>query len=356
MLPPTVFPFDEGKVVRPKGHRRCFFVKLDPDQGGGYLAIKGTEPLLIDELLPITRSPAVLAREASMPAVDYLPIREHKVPMALTCREALEEVRVASALFERFVARYAEAPALPLPLAAFKWSDASAAAFQQTLSPFLSRFSEEIVDLLIRDGLGCFVYYYPVAPFPRVRDFRLASPEAITRPQDDVERWTRLFVRILALGYVPAVTTRQETGFAIQAQNTVVGGGFVDLDSLTPNEAITSDQEFYESYALAVNTLASTVAVYLFGEQAETQGVNKTAGWFGSLLHVHGLMSKYVQEELGRGARFDPRLQAVAPFNPDFSGLQMLAHCFEVAPDIGDLCRALDGDFEGLRAAPARPG
>src|SRR5438132_1060926 len=49
-LAPTLIPFDEPNFVRPDHHRRAFYVRIPLDQGGGVIAIKGSEPFLQEEV------------------------------------------------------------------------------------------------------------------------------------------------------------------------------------------------------------------------------------------------------------------------------------------------------------------
>lgn len=354
-LPPSIFPFEDVGAIRPSGHRRCYYLKLSEGDGGGYIAIKGCEPFLLHQLEPLARTRLPLARMGELTAMDFYPLREHKVPMAVTRGEAVDEAERAHAVYTKYVARYREAPLLPVPLLAARWPDEVASGHHRALAPLLSPFANEAVERLTREGLGCFLYHYPVAPFPRVRHFVQglgAEParwverlEAIESPLVTVERWVRLFARMLAVGFVPAITSQGETGFTVQFQNVVVGGGFVDLDSVIPAEAFLDDYDFHESYMLATVTLVTTIAFYLFGYQDRHQGANTSFGWLRALLHFQDVLARVLEEDRKTYGEetLHPRMRAWPPFNRDPAGLLELMRVFHARPDLGELCQKLDG-------------
>jgi hypothetical protein len=354
-IAPSALPFELGRVVRPPGHRRCFYVRLGDEPLGSHLAIKGTEPLLLEQLQAMLRTGLPRARMGAhaLTALDYFPIHEHKAPMLLLAREALDEAEIGDALCAAYVARYREVPPLPLPLFAFQWPQAVVDAYWKLLEPELSPWAREITARLIAGGAGCYVYHYPTAPFPRVRHVaaslrargvradRVAVLAEQHAPADVIERWVRLFVRLLALGYLPSTESQIRSGQAVQAQNAVVGSGFVDLDSVRPLAQVTDEADLLGSYMLGVRVLAATVSVYLFGEQAEVEG---SSGPYASCLaYVYDAVARLAAEDArDHGDSFDPRLRALPPFRADAAGLVELARAFQRQPLQEDMERALD--------------
>lgn len=354
-IAPTLLPFEHGAAVRPAGHRRCYYVRLGDDPRGAHVAIKGTEPLRLEQQRALIRSGLHRARMSAhaLTGIDFFPIHEHKAPMVLLAREAIDEAEVAAAVYPAYVARYHEAPPLPLPLLAFRWPPAVLEAYWTLTAPELSPWAREITERLIAGGVGCYLYHYPTAPFPRVRHLaatlRSQTPRpgridalAVDHPPAEViERWVRLFVRLLALGYLPATESQIRTGQSIQAQNAVVGSGFVDLDSLRPLAQITDDADLLGSYVLAVRVLAATLAVYLFNEQAETESASSPFAT--CLAYVYDAIARHAEEDVRTyGDAFDPRLRALPPFRADAQGLVELACAFLRQPLQEDVERALD--------------
>jgi len=355
-IAPTALPFENAVAVRPKGHQRAFYIPVPAAAGDqtprGYVAVKGTEPILVDELRYLSATGLPLSWMDDMSIIDHFPVVEHKVPMVLTVGEALDEATAASAVYGPYIERYGEIPDLPLPLLVVKWPAEIAERVREVLAPLLSPFAEKIVDRILLEGAAAYLYYYPAAPFPRVRHVaaalrdagarRMAGIDEFGSPGPVIERWARLFTRLLALGYLPATRTQSIAGQAIQAQNVVIGAGFVDVDSVRPLDDFKHDRDLFESYALSFIQLSNTVARYLF------RGVNENPG-FGSpevfaYLHVYQLVSDLVEEERRRyGDDFDPRLRDFPPFRRGVEGLLRLAARFQQMPELAVLTRMLEG-------------
>src|SRR5262245_37319808 len=49
-IAPSLIPFNDDGIVRPPNHNRAFYLPLDAGAPTDYLGVKGTEPLLIDQL------------------------------------------------------------------------------------------------------------------------------------------------------------------------------------------------------------------------------------------------------------------------------------------------------------------
>ena len=355
-LAPTLMPFDKPGIVRPENHRRAFYARIPPGQGGGVIAIKGTEPFLQQEVgmmiasgLHSTWYPNLMMR-----LIDMYPAREFKVPLAETLREALDEALVANELVVAYARRYGALPDLPIPLAVMRLPDAISKSFMDLLRPELNPFACEVVELQVEKGLGCYIYYYPMAPYPRVRDIaeelrrrgpaRFEALAAKEPPIVTVRRWVDLFVRILALGYLPAATTRDVLGQLVKAQNAVVGGGFVDVDSARPMTDFKDWRELVEAYLFSIETFARTIGGYLFDEVGE-QSTKSPFGF--CLMWLSQIIGKSLADDLARyGGAVDPRVMALAPMSGDLEGFLSFAEQYQGerrSEDFYKIARALAG-------------
>jgi len=338
---PTMLPFESDIALRPLAHRRAFYVRVPAERGGGYIAIKGSEPTLGEDLGMLVASGIHKAWSTAdnMRIIDVFPTREFKVPMAETLREAVGEAVIADELSQAYGRRYGEVPLLPIPLAALRWPDKVANASLDVVGPELHAFAREVVEHQITRGLGCYVYYYPTAPFPRVRDAaaalgdkgsqRFAALSAKEPPLTTVRRWVDLFARIVALGYLPATTTRFALGQVVQAQNVVVGGGFVDVDSVRRTNTFDDWRELVEAYLFSLETFARTIGIYLFdglGERSTASPVGLCLMW------VAQMLGKAVNDDVAqRGGAVDPRVLALPPWGGDLESLLAFAEHYQSA-------------------------
>jgi hypothetical protein len=347
---PKLEPFNVANALRPPGHNRTFYVPLE---GGGYIGIKGTEVALGEQLRLLSASglPRAL-RPSGQTAVDFFPTIEHKIPLALTIPEAHAEVHISEVLYRRYCTTYGETPHLPLPLAIIQWPQNIVDSFWTTISPLLSDFARDICTRLLRDGVCCYLYYYPVAPFPRVRHLaetlknrhdRLHALAQLGQPVEVIQRWVTLFVRILAMGYLPATPSRAVTGQAVQAQNVVVGGGFLDLDSVRAIEDIPSESELAESLAASIVHMSATIACYLFEAANEHPSPTNSL----DILSTHffqALLVKTIERETRVSqCVFHPRLRALPPFSASLDDWLLLADAAQNEPRISTLTAYLGG-------------
>jgi hypothetical protein len=354
-IAPSITPFERNPAVRPKGHLRSYYLQLPQhgNQASGYIAIKGTEPALTGELKSLANSNLPLAWTVrNLSNIDYLPIDEHKVPMALTTEEALVEANIGCKLHSQYVRRYHELPYLPLPLAVFKWPAEIVKNIWNVLRPLLSPFAEEIVRRLLAGGASAYIYYYPTPPFPRVRHIaqelknsgasRLQQLRTRSNIDQTIERWIRLFVRILALGYLPSTPSQIKIGQTVQEQNVIIGGGFVDLSSIRPIAEFQSERDFLESYSLSIGEMARTVARYLFAQAGGAPEVSALEVF--SLVYFYELLSQAIAEDSKMfGDQFDQQLKMLPPFSQNLAGWIELAERFQNMPLEGDLHTILGG-------------
>ncbi|HEY0095737.1 MAG TPA: acyl carrier protein, partial [Archangium sp.] len=349
-VPPTNGTFESADFFRPQGHFRAFYQR---GPGESVLAIKGAEVRCEDQLgflqLLQQRLFERFAKHSVTNTLEYFLIQERKVPGALTLPEALTEAQRAAELQARFLEEYGEPGGVPLPLLVVRWSEEVVARFRSRLLPLLSGFTLTIAQNELRDGLACYVYWFPKAPFPRVSHFAGSLAQESQRtgsggftntrlvyatlkhnldPEAVVDSWVRLAARLLLLGYFPSDIQHFKNGQCIEPQNVLLNGTFADLDSVTPMRQLGSDREFYASFLAMLNLLANTVRVFL---TAESNGTTTLPGPFPhqfqrpdflemlSVLHVWERLKVHLREQR-RGPRgtLDPRLEELVSSNLSF--------------------------------------
>ncbi|HSP81451.1 MAG TPA: AMP-binding protein, partial [Myxococcaceae bacterium] len=254
--PPTNGTFESEAFFRPPGHFRSFYRR---GPGQSVLALKGGEVRCEDQLgflqLMQQRPFERFAKHSVINTLEYFLIQERKVPGALTLPEALGEARRAAELQGRFLEEFGEPGDLPLPLLVVRWSEEVVARFRARLLPLLSGFSLSIARDALRDGLACYVYWFPKAPFPRVSHFAGSLAQESQRTGSGgftntrlvyatlkhnldaeavIDSWTRLVARMLLLGYFPGDIQHFKNGQCIEPQNVLLNGTFADLDSVIP--------------------------------------------------------------------------------------------------------------------------
>jgi acyl-CoA synthetase (AMP-forming)/AMP-acid ligase II/aryl carrier-like protein len=349
-VPPTNGTFEAGGFFRPQGHFRSFYQR---GPGESVRAIKGAEVRCEDQLgflqLLQQRLFERFAKHSVTNTLEYFLIQERKVPGALTLPEALTEAQRAAELQNRFLEEFGEPGGLPVPLLVVRWSEDVVARFRARLLPLLSGFSLGIAESELRDGLACYVYWFPKAPFPRVSHFAgtLAQESqrtgsggfANTRlvyatlkhnldPEAVVDSWVRLVARMLLLGYFPSDIQHFKNGQCIEPQNVLLNGTFADLDSVTPMRQLGSDREFYASFLALLNLLAHTVRVFL---TAESNGTTTLPSPFPhqfqrpdflemlSVLHVWERLKVHLREQRqGLRGTLDSRLEELVSSNLSF--------------------------------------
>jgi hypothetical protein len=222
-------PLDDGLCVRPVRHLRAFYARHP--QSSSVLGIKGTEIHADDRLqklqsLKLYRVDYPSRGRSLFSAAEHFPIVEHKVPLAVTLPEALEDVSFALALQEAHVRRFGCLARVPVPLLIVRWSDRSVEQFRAELVGHFSLRAQRIVDLALDSGLGCFIYHYPMTPL-RVAHFdsgqtgsyreNLARLRQHLDPKAVIEGWIQLAVRMLVLGFLPGSIESIGIGHCLEA-------------------------------------------------------------------------------------------------------------------------------------------
>jgi acyl-CoA synthetase (AMP-forming)/AMP-acid ligase II/aryl carrier-like protein len=348
--PPTNNTFESGPLFRPPGHFRAFYVR---GPGESVLALKGGDIRCEDQLgflqLMQQRPFERFAKHSVTNTLEYFLLQERKVPGALTLPEALTEARRAAEVQGRFLEEFGEPGALPIPLLVVRWSEQVEAAFRARLLPLLSGFALSIAQGELREGLACYLYWFPTAPAPRVSHFAGTLARESTRtgtggfantrliyatlkhnlnPEAIVDSWVRLCTRMLLLGFFPSDIQHFKNGQALEPQNVVLTGAFADLDSVIPIRELGSDREFYANFLAMLNLLAGTVRTFL---TAESNGTTTQPAPFPhqfqrpdflemlTVLHVWERFKVHLREERRhfRG-RVDERLEELLASNLSF--------------------------------------
>lgn len=237
---------EASPFARPPRHARCFYYSQGGIRGtGGVLALKGTEPMAPDfemmlQVLETLTTPEIGGSHQRNLA-EHFALVEHKVPGALALQEAESESAIAAQIQLRHYEAYGTPAHLPLPLLVMKLPDSTEgelrAALKQRLS---SRAFARLGDVLAK-GLGVYIYYYPALPI-RVSHLSGALPSSLPTRIEALEQrlkvtavidgWVQQFVRLIHLGYLPVALGSRGTGACCDSNNSVIDGGFVDVDSL----------------------------------------------------------------------------------------------------------------------------
>lgn len=356
----TVGPFAVDDFVRPIGHMRSFY----RDGQFGRLVFKGTEiqsPDFVEALRAIAQFRSCDPHPPHIPTsllslLDRFAIMEHKAPGVVLLSEALSEANAAVAFQSAYFSRYHELASVPVPLRVYRWSEATVDDYLEKVLPLVTVRAVPIIRRLVAEGLGAIAYYYP-GKAPRISGLGLDAPEIsrdllgrISFP-DRLERleekyhvhkvfdsWMRLVSRMLVLGFYPNNPYGNYLlGEAIQWQNTVLDGGFVDVDSVTPMREIESDRAFTETFMAMVVELATTFRKLFLGPVPYANLEYKDPSLTMALLVVavwEGL-KKGVENERGAGASVDARLDRLIADRDAFSFVKENLGRMHPRPDVG---------------------
>ncbi len=334
-------PSGEGAFFRLPRHARCFH--YSPSGGMAareVLAIKGTEPLAPDfdgflYVLEHLGTPD-LSGSPQRRLGEHFALVEHKVPGALTLREAEDEANAAAEIQKRHLRAYGSLARLPCPLFVAKLPERAGEELTEKLRRALSSRAVAQIEPSIREGLAVYVYYYPSPPLrvshlsaalPRGSfQARLTALEARVAPEAVIEEWVRQFVRILYLGFLPAALGSRGTGACCDPNNAVVDGGFVDLDSLIPIDELDRAGKgalFEETLHYSFLTLCDTARLFLAKEPTRNEehlGTDVVAKLLSRYLadRVRHALSTEARPHL----RLDPRVAAY--FDPSLSYASLL--------------------------------
>lgn len=288
-----------GAVSRPDRHVRAFYLHLDKLKsapgGHGCIAIKGTEPASgnfdsiakrMGEMWNIFSwtiggaSRHLLEDMTMLSQLERFPVCEGKPPAVLPMWDAEDEARCALALQTAYFKRFGRLARIPTPLFVYRWAPEVREQAMRVLRPLLSPKTASLVESLVADGLGAYVYYYPSYPLramhvqggdvgPSVSyDARHAALTALSEPGTAVERWIRLTAEFLALGWIPTDPAHFGRGNCLMGQNLVLDGGIVDVNSVRPVSSMRAPGELDFAVRQTVRELTQSICWYLIGTEA----------------------------------------------------------------------------------------
>lgn len=317
----TCEPFATDAYFRPPFHVRCFYRR---GPASGVIPIKGTE-VMADDVLPAIAGLRTLRHKATLlSGLEHLTVREHKVPWALLRREAFSEATAAAQLQGAHLRRYGTLARAPVPLLIYAWPEHVAEQHCARLGGLVSDYAAEIIRRLISDGgLAVYLYYYAGTPY-RWRDIepRLSAVRSVSgydkrwaelgkhlNPHLAISGWTRMLVRILALGYFPCILSQLASGNCLQSQNVAIDGGLFDVDSIQPFHKVLDEREFRETFFTSLifftQTLQSVLQQSFFDPADLGVGVN----FMMIFTRLWEELRRLAEEERRDGTRFDARLE-----------------------------------------------
>jgi hypothetical protein len=334
-LPATCGPFRTSRFLRMPGSMRSFSYLLPVEDGAHVVNYKGTEPLVGDYGKTVARS----IEENDGYRLDRFALIEHKFPLAVLRVEAVAEAETALVLQQRHLATYGSIARLPVPLLVFELTDeVSQAAFTRFRS-LLSHHAYQRMVGSTKGRLGVFAYYYPGIDvranhirgmLPQTFDAR-RSLLAASGIEEICERWVETLTRLMCLGFVPGTPIKAiASGNIVQMTNSMMNGGFVDVDSATPVSSL-SDMHLHNALFFCVTRLASIVHDLVFVTQptlppivdvwSQASGL-QSAGRPGMWAVQCMLMRSFrraIEREARPGAHVDPRIRDYFRTDLEFS-------------------------------------
>lgn len=290
---------DYGPVSRPDRHVRAFYLnlgKLKSVSGGhGYVAIKGTEPVCENFSSIVKRmgemwnvfswtiggqARHVLEDLTLLNQLERFPISEGKPPGVHPLWDADDEARCALQLQVAYYRRFGRLARIPTPLFVYRWPTDVRERALEMLRPMLSPRTATLVETMIRDDLGAYVYYYPSYPLrvmhvrggdvgPDVPyDKRHAVLRELSDPHTAIARWIRLTAEFLTLGWIPTDPAHFGRGNCLMAQNLVLDGGIVDVNSIRHVSTMRAPGELDFAIRQSVRELTQSICWYLIGTEA----------------------------------------------------------------------------------------
>jgi hypothetical protein len=287
-----------GALSRPDRHVRAFYIQLDQLKcvpgGRGALAIKGTEPIS-DNFAQVPKrmvemwsvfswtiggvNREVLEDWALLTQLERFPICEGKPPAVHPFDDAEEEAQCALELQSAYLKRFGRLAQIPTPLFVYRLPEAIRERAVAALRPLLTPGMMALVETQIGAALGVYIYHYPTLPLrvmhlrgdvgPELSyEARHQSLAALSDPAQAVAGWIRLVAELLALGWVPTDPANFSRGYCVMAQNLVVDGGIVDVNSVRPVASFRNAGELEFAVRHTVRELTQSICWYLVGADA----------------------------------------------------------------------------------------
>lgn len=314
--PPSTEAFAADGWIRPPGSARSVYRR--ESSTSGVLAVKGMEPTVtgfadaLDDLLRPCYTPHNIA--------EHFVFEERKVPGCLTLAEALGEAERAAAIHTAHIAAYGTPAHVPLPLAVLRHSRDIEERVYRSLRDRLSEAALDAVAASLRGGLGVYVYHYPTVPLRvthldyllRGKSFpkRTLHLSMLTDPERTIREWVTGVVRLLYLGFLPGTLAALRSGICCQPQNACLDGGFVDVDSVTPLEALPDDRAVQAALQFTTEELVRTVHTFLAGGvgPSEADAGRVRVDQHQVTQYVLALVEEAIRTEGRPGCELDPRV------------------------------------------------
>lgn len=328
-----------GRFYRLPNHYRSVSFMLPPEgpaglqPAPGVVVFKGTEPLIADFPAYFDWMLGAPFRSSALPLALHFPLDMKLPPAAMWIEECLAEQAVSSRLQQLYLERHGRLARLPLPLFVFRMTPAQLARYEEVVCSRLSADANRKIRNKLSDGLGVEVYYYPELPV-RVADLfvgnvRETFKDALAPEQVEITfgKWARLLSEILCLGYMPYAPWHHGMGSCCDQGNVCIDGGFNDLLTLVPFDAIPDDVLFRQSLAASTRMLAESMASLAaasvgMAPAADSEAIPVAAGYINDRLREH------VRAMLRDGHAMDARLKRVfeVPGFPDVVDVLRKSH------------------------------
>lgn len=316
-LPRQVRDTRAGRWRRfPESYRSLAWLFGELESCKASLLVKGSEPTMqdFDELVRwVSRSP--FRSEPTfghMPMADHLALREHKVPGALTLREALAETKTALTLQQAHLEHYQSLLPMPLPLLVHRLDRETSAMVRASARAHLTRLAFERVQGSIDEGLALYVYFYPGAPL-RVRQAagplgNEGEPERAARlarggAEQAIDRWLQTTARLWHLGFTLYSYQNEGLGACFDPGNACLDGGFLDVDSVVPLAELKDDGMFYDALVATVLGLTRT-ALHLLPRVCHPETAELLARQY-----IMRRLSHFLASEARPALELDPRFK-----------------------------------------------
>lgn len=305
-----VGPIGESGFFRlPNHYRSVNFVLPPPAAGdgrssGGVIVFKGTEPLIADFPEYFDWMLGAPFRASPLPLALHFPLDLKLPPSAMWIEECLAEQAVSSRLQQMYLGRYGRLARLPLPLFVFRLTPPQNARYEKVIRSRLSNDAIKKIKNKLADGLGVEVYYYPELPV-RVADLLVGNVRETFKDalsSDQVEAtfgsWAQLMSEILCLSYMPFAPWHHGMGGCVDPGNVCIDGGFNDLLTLVPFDAIPDEVLFRHSLQASIKMLADSMVSLVSASIGMSPGIDADAGslagaYLTRSIREHVLASEY---------------------------------------------------------------
>jgi hypothetical protein len=310
----------QGRFYRLPNHYRSvsFLLPPEPDSPDvvpGVIVFKGTEPLLADFPAYFDWMLNAPFRASQLPLALHFPLDMKLPPAAMWIEECVAEQAVSSAVQRRYLARHGQLAQLPLPLFVFQMTTEQNRRYEDCISGHMSADAMWKIRNKLNDGLGVEVYYYPELPV-RASDLFVGNvkntfkaclaPEQI---EGTFSSWAQLMAELLCLNYMPYAPWHHGMGGCVDPGNVCIDGGFNDLLTLVPFDAIPDEVLFRRSLQASIQMLSESMAA-MSAASLDIPAVTEA--------DAAGLAAAYLNDRLGEriraiesdGHAIDPRLKA----------------------------------------------